>query len=395
MELPKITSAFLNLTNSCNLACRYCFVEQKPEFMSLQVAKDAVEFLIKNAEHQGVRPSIVFFGGEPMLCWKSIIYPIIEHIRRERNIPFGLSMTTNGTLLTEDIITYLHNNDVGIMLSIDGAEETQNYNRPFHGGAGSFESVAYKIPLLLKYNPGMTFRSTLMPESCGHIFENIMFAEQCGYSNFFLIPNVFQAWGAEARERAEREFRRYTAYFIESCRTGRVPIRCSPLEDGFKRILEINSFITKGGCKNCKTAYGKCGLGAASFGSVDYCGNVYACQEMASCKGESDPFYIGSIYTGIQSDRRIPLINSFSTEKLVGEDCDTCKMHGICDGGCVANNYLWSGNVNHVSPDYCWWMKLMLNEAAKIVEILGDEKNECFRSYWLSLHGKSGCVCQS
>ena len=48
MELPKITSAFLNLTNSCNLTCRYCFVEQKPEFMTLQTAKDAADFLAGN-----------------------------------------------------------------------------------------------------------------------------------------------------------------------------------------------------------------------------------------------------------------------------------------------------------------------------------------------------------
>lgn len=42
--LPKIYSAFLNLTNACNLACRYCFVEQHPDMISLQVAKDAADF---------------------------------------------------------------------------------------------------------------------------------------------------------------------------------------------------------------------------------------------------------------------------------------------------------------------------------------------------------------
>ena len=28
----------LNLTNDCNLACRYCFVEQKPDYMTLEIA---------------------------------------------------------------------------------------------------------------------------------------------------------------------------------------------------------------------------------------------------------------------------------------------------------------------------------------------------------------------
>lgn len=110
--LPEISSAFLNVTNACNLACRYCFVEQHPGYMSIEVAKDAVHFLIGNAKKQNVTPSITFFGGEPMLCWDRVIKPLIQHIREELAIPFSLSMTTNGTLLTEDIIEHLHKNDV-------------------------------------------------------------------------------------------------------------------------------------------------------------------------------------------------------------------------------------------------------------------------------------------
>ena len=78
MELPKITSAFLNLTNSCNLTCRYCFVEQKPEFMTLQTAKDAADFLAGNGQ-----ASINFFGGEPMLMWDEIIVPLTLYVHEK------------------------------------------------------------------------------------------------------------------------------------------------------------------------------------------------------------------------------------------------------------------------------------------------------------------------
>ena len=56
MKLPEISSAFLNLTNACNLACRYCFVKQSPDYMSYQTAKDAADFLAANAEAEA--PSI-------------------------------------------------------------------------------------------------------------------------------------------------------------------------------------------------------------------------------------------------------------------------------------------------------------------------------------------------
>ena len=41
---PKVTSACFNLTDACNLQCRYCFVEQHPHFMTLDVAKKVQSF---------------------------------------------------------------------------------------------------------------------------------------------------------------------------------------------------------------------------------------------------------------------------------------------------------------------------------------------------------------
>ena len=62
-------NACLNLTDACNLACRYCFVEQQPHFMTLDVAKDAVKFLVNNfnqLKHEENDVMVItYFGGEP------------------------------------------------------------------------------------------------------------------------------------------------------------------------------------------------------------------------------------------------------------------------------------------------------------------------------------------
>lgn len=79
-QLPLITRAFFNITNACNLSCRYCFVKQSPEYMSYQTAKDAADFLIRNAEQSGTTPAITFFGGEPLLGWDTVIMPLTEYI---------------------------------------------------------------------------------------------------------------------------------------------------------------------------------------------------------------------------------------------------------------------------------------------------------------------------
>ena len=48
-KLPLISSAFLNVTQKCNLKCKYCFVCQQPKEITYKVAEDAAKFLARNA----------------------------------------------------------------------------------------------------------------------------------------------------------------------------------------------------------------------------------------------------------------------------------------------------------------------------------------------------------
>ena len=131
-----IRSVFLNLTDSCNYTCRYCFVTQQPHFMPLSIAKDGVRFLIDNLERQYAatgreeKGRITFFGGEPTLCYDSIIVPLVEWVEENypNRITFG--MTSNMSLLNEERYIWLKEHGVSLHFSCDGDEETQNYNRP-------------------------------------------------------------------------------------------------------------------------------------------------------------------------------------------------------------------------------------------------------------------------
>jgi len=44
---PDFNGIFLNLTDECNLRCRYCFVAKHPHYMTLQTAKDAINMLVE------------------------------------------------------------------------------------------------------------------------------------------------------------------------------------------------------------------------------------------------------------------------------------------------------------------------------------------------------------
>ena len=148
-DLPLVTSAFLNVTNACNACCVYCFANHSPEYLDYSVAQDAADFLIKNAEAQGDIPSINFFGGEPMLCWDSIIVPLTKYVREKCGDRFNLSMTSNCTLINRERAKFMKDNGIGLLFSMDGGQGTQNLNRPMRNGRSSFDILENKIPIIL------------------------------------------------------------------------------------------------------------------------------------------------------------------------------------------------------------------------------------------------------
>lgn len=135
-----IQHAIVNLTDQCNLRCPYCFTCHNERKASLDVLKGTVDFLIKEGERVGypkqAEKSIAFFGGEPMLMYDSLIVPFIHWIEDSgvaKEYNFTFSITTNGTLLNEERIKFLWSHNIPILLSIDGAKETQDNQRPALG----------------------------------------------------------------------------------------------------------------------------------------------------------------------------------------------------------------------------------------------------------------------
>lgn len=371
-QLPLISSAFLNVTQKCNLACKYCFVCQQPKEITYEVAQDAAKFLARNALESGTRPSINFFGGEPMLRYKDIIKPLTEWIRDVYGDSFELSLTTNGTLLTEEIMEFFDKNNIGMLFSIDGDKTTQDINRPYHSGKGSFESLEPIIDLVLKYHPNMTFRATVDPPTHKELFNNYMFAVRKGYTNSFFIPNSFSDWSDEELEELDKELDKICDYYIEELKAGRKPMNFNHFEEARAAINRI-ARLKEGDFREAgkgQPACGRCGLGANRFASIGVTGNLYTCQEMAENPDVGEFFLFGNIYDGIDEDKRIQIVNSFDSQNVVcsrKEYCDSCVKRRICDGGCSINNYFKNKDLHVQDYVMCWYERKCIEKAYKIM----------------------------
>jgi len=138
-------------TSACNLKCVYCFEESSRENgkLNLKTQDQIIDWLkrrVQKLEYQGIL--LNYYGGEPLLN-----LPAIEYISTEmkewcasQGIHFGMTMQTNGYLMTPHIIKRLKElNLERVRISVDGTKEHHDGNRPLRGGGPTFDKIINNI----------------------------------------------------------------------------------------------------------------------------------------------------------------------------------------------------------------------------------------------------------
>lgn len=150
------TQIMLELTEKCNMRCKYCIYQSGNggyrEFgkndMSFDVAKLALDQFLMASKKEQVYVS--FYGGEPLLCF-DMIQQCTEYCLNSypnRNIRF--TMTTNATLMTFEMASYLASlPQVIVTVSLDGPKDIHDGNRVFQNDEGTFEKTMRGLKYLI------------------------------------------------------------------------------------------------------------------------------------------------------------------------------------------------------------------------------------------------------
>lgn len=152
----KCQQLILELTGACNLRCRYCiysaeeksFREFNSESISEEVICKSIDYL---RDHGESTVYISFYGGEPLVRFDLMKYAI-EYARAQitdKKVFFGF--TTNLTLMTEEIASYLVNvPNLNMICSIDGPEEIHDSSRVYMDGGGTYKDAMRGYNILKK-----------------------------------------------------------------------------------------------------------------------------------------------------------------------------------------------------------------------------------------------------
>ncbi len=200
---PQIT---INPTLDCNLRCWYCYESHlNGSRMSDAVLASVKLYLEKTiASDLTERMVVSFFGGEPLMYYREIVMPLImfmQTLRERYNKSIDYYMTSNGTLLTKDIVDSLVDNNIRLNLQItfDGGHEEHDKTKFFQDKSGSFaivrNNVIYAVksglPVLVRCN--YTDRNIESFKKLPYEFDSVKDMENVE----FKFHKVWQAKGSE------------------------------------------------------------------------------------------------------------------------------------------------------------------------------------------------------
>lgn len=355
-----ISALTLMVVQECNMRCTYCYGDageyKNRGRMSRDVALRSIDFLITNSTTDNLH--VAFLGGEPLLNFE-LIKAVVEYCKQKESVSkkkFSYTITTNGTLITDEIENYFIENHIVCQISIDGSKEKNDKNRFFANGRGAYDVVVENTKSMRDKNL-VTARATATRNNMNYkeIFNHL------DGLKFKAIPIAVAQNMMNDTEYAEfiEMYREYIKYFEQLVKSGE-----------YARARKMTDIMTA----LEKFEYGSerhSGCGAARYMyAVDINGDLYPCHRFV---GESS-FCLGNIEQDVNRESFLNQININERDK-----CKKCWAQNLCLGGCPHENFTVTGSINHSGNRNCKFSHMVYEELFKIYVNLSERDKEIFQ----------------
>ena len=337
-----VKSLCLNVAHSCNMKCSYCFASQgnfglPSALMSKETGRQAIDFLLKNSGDI-THLEIDFFGGEPLLNME-VVRDLVTYARSQQKQygkKIAFTLTTNAVLLTDEVMQFILDNDIAVILSLDGRPEVNDRLRLMNNGEGSYEKIVPHIQAMVAKEPRSYYvRGTFTRQNLDFTNDIRHFTE-LGLKNFSLEPAI-----GTTSEYAIRE-EDLPAVLAEYEKLADL------LLDYYKAGQDVHFFhydlgLQRGPC--LAKRHTGCGAGV-EYLVVTPEGDIYPCHQFV---GEKN-FLMGNVNRELDSEIRTRLGKNTLLNK---EECRKCWARYYCGGGCHANNYFTNQAIEQPAEIAC------------------------------------------
>lgn len=331
---------FINLSilpnNICNFSCSYCYSAQGRSLQQLDLskAKVAVDYFLSPQRNSSPLLTVsIFGGGEPLLSWEKLVYPLITYIydeasRLSRKIV--TTLITNGSVIPEGFIEVCRKYNLDIVISYEILEDVQNTQRKH------FELVTQNSALLI--NAG------IIPAINSVVTElNVNKQQEMVETLHQMFPSIRYLSFEPVIDDSISDKRMFYSHFMRSFIAAR------------KKADACGITLTCSALRNVDVAIDR------------YCaGELALCADgsLSICPCVSSPVeenYQNYVY-GKVADGKLE-INSSRLQELLAvnvyqnEWCRDCFAKWNCGGGCMNTN---QNNGNKQDKNYCHFVQSFL-----------------------------------
>lgn len=359
----------LSLTHRCNLACRYCYAgsSRKPD-MQLDTAQQCIDAALALLP-AGKSLDLGLFGGEPLLRF-DLIREIVDYTyrrTREKLVPVRIGITTNGTLVSPEILDYFAEQDIHLCFSIDGPEDVHDRNRCHHNGSGSFVEVIRNLESAVQRLGVVEVNAVVGPDTLFDVPRTLDFFINLGVSVIHLSPNIKATWTEEVCNHFDDIYRQVAEQYIACYQRGK--------EIALNLIDSKSVLFVKGGYSPGDI----CSMGDGEWG-VAPSGNIFPCERFI---GEDDnmAFSLGNIRAGLSQARRCAMHLKRGNHR---EECSNCFYKRFCMSWCGCTNWFMSGESDTPAPVLCAMEKAAIEAARHAFESLVRDDNDLFADHLLN-----------
>ena len=336
----------LHVAHTCNLNCAYCFASQgkyhgERALMSFETGKRALDFLM---DHSGTRRNLEvdFFGGEPLMNWDVVkrLVAYARSVEAERGKHFRFTLTTNGVLIDEDVISFACREMDNVVLSLDGRREIHDALRVDCAGNGSYDRIVPKFQKLVEARGGKNYyiRGTFTHRNPDFTKDLFHMADDLGFTELSMEPVVCApgdpaALTEEDLETVKAQYELLAVDMLRRRKEGQ-PITF------YHYMLDLEN----GPCVYKRIS--GCGSGT-EYMAVTPWGDLYPCHQFV---GE-ESYRLGNIWDGVTNRE---LREEFrACNAYARPECADCWARLYCSGGCAANAFHASGSIRGVYEAGC------------------------------------------
>jgi uncharacterized protein len=320
-ELPN-AEVLVATTWECNFRCSYCFVKEHSFTAPVQPMSEDTARRIVDALDQGLQHvesiCIHLYGGEPLTNIRAL-RALVEQAEQKPAGRFNFAITTNGSLVSREILELLERGRFQVVLSIDGPPEIHDACRRTVGGQATHARVMAFLRAL-KASTGCRVRGSAVVRSGWALSD----AE--GYLRSLPVDVIkAQAVRVPADDPfalSEDERRRYfddleaiAETVIAELEDGRVP-----MDDRFSnRVLQLLAG---------RSRQSFCGAGRQTFGFTPD-GTVLPCVLL-----DAPANRLGHVTD--PTDGWITAGAEWAAARPSRAECHDCTAAPLCGGGCPA-----------------------------------------------------------